>query len=61
MSRKKPVTGIILAGAAAISFAANTTASPISVAGGGTVLTYLVIQRLLISLTWLDAAPNQFS
>ena len=46
MSRKKPLTGIILAGAAAISFAANTTASPISVAGGGTVLTYLVMRSL---------------
>ena len=46
MSRTNPLTGIVLAGAAAVSFAANTVASPIAVEGGSTVLTYLVLRSI---------------
>ena len=50
MSRPSPLTGIVLAGAAAISFAANTTASPIATAGGSNVLTYLVLRSITAAL-----------
>ena len=46
MSHPKPLTGIVLASAAAISFAANTTASPIASAGGSNVLTYLALRSI---------------
>ena len=46
MSRPNPLTGIVLASAAAISFAANTTASPIASAGGSNVLTYLALRSI---------------
>ncbi|MDH3738763.1 MAG: DMT family transporter [Alphaproteobacteria bacterium] len=50
MSRTTPLTGIVLACAAAVSFAANTTASPIAADGGGTVLTYLVMRSTAAAL-----------
>lgn len=50
MSRINPLTGIVLASAAAISFAANTTASPIAAAGGSTVLTYLALRSTVAAL-----------
>jgi drug/metabolite transporter (DMT)-like permease len=50
MSRPSPLTGIVLACAAAVGFAANTTASPIATAGGSNVLTYLVLRSTLAAL-----------
>ncbi len=69
MSRTSPLTGIVLAGAAAIAFAANTAASPIAVDGGSTVLSYLalrsavavllVLALLLLSQRSLRLAPRR--
>ena len=50
MSRPSPLTGIVLAGGAALGFAANTTASPIATAGGSNVLTYLVLRSMIAAL-----------
>jgi drug/metabolite transporter (DMT)-like permease len=62
MSRKSPLTGIVLAGAAAISFAANTTASLIATQGGGNVLTFLAVRSVaaavlvLTLLVWTNSS-----
>ncbi|NNE82693.1 MAG: DMT family transporter [Alphaproteobacteria bacterium] len=50
MSRKSPLTGIVLAGAAAMSFAANTATSPIATEGGSNVLTFLVVRSVAAAL-----------
>lgn len=50
MSRKSPLTGIVLAGAAAISFAANTATSPIATEGGSNVLTFLAVRSVAAAL-----------
>ena len=69
MSRKNPLTGLILAVTAAISFAANTTASPVATGGGSTVLSYLVARSvtaavlvfilLILTRTSLRLAPRR--
>jgi drug/metabolite transporter (DMT)-like permease len=62
MSRKSPLTGIVLAGAAAISFAANTTASLIATEGGSNVLTFLAVRSVaaavlvLTLLVWTNSS-----
>ncbi len=46
MSRINPLTGVVLASAAGISFAANSTASAIATEGGSTVLTFLTLRTV---------------
>lgn len=50
MSRSTPLTGLILAAAAAVGFAANTTTSHLAATNGSNVLTYLALRSVLAAL-----------